>query len=69
MGALAGGKKLAFFQQQALPIETLSDLSVHVPLFYFVSFVFFVVSLKSFSVISAPCGSKNRLRLSAFVCG
>ena len=52
MGALAGERKLAFFHQQVLPIESLSDLSIHVPWFYFMSFVFFVVSIKSFSVFS-----------------
>jgi hypothetical protein len=29
MGALAGGKKLAFFHQQVLPIEPLSDLPIY----------------------------------------
>ena len=53
MGALAGGKKLAFFRQQVLPIEPLSDLSIQVSLFYFVSLVFFVVGFKSYSVFSA----------------
>ena len=60
MGALAGGKKLAFFHQQVLSIEPLSDLSIHVPLFYF---VFFVVKLKSFSVISALSVVQNFVRV------
>ena len=63
MGALAGGKKLAFFHQQVLPIEPLSDLSIHVPLFYFVSFVFFVVIFKSFSVISALSVVQKNVRV------
>ena len=60
MGALAGEKKLAFFHQEVLPIESLSDLPIHVPLFYFVSFV---VSFKSFSVFSVLTVVKS------FVCG
>jgi hypothetical protein len=63
MGALAGAKKLDFLHQEVLPIESLSDLSIHVPLFYFVFFVFFVVSFKSFSVFSVLSVVKS------FVCG
>jgi len=60
MGALDGEKKQALFHHQALPIEPLSDLSIHASLFYFVSFV---VRLESFSVISALSVVKNVVRV------
>jgi len=58
--------KRAYFRPRGLPIEPLSDPSSHVPLFNFVSFVLFVVRLKSFSVISAFSAVKKSLRICVF---
>ncbi len=59
MGARDGENMLAYFRRHGLPIELLSDPSVHVPLFYFVPFVFFVVQANVFSAVSASSAVKT----------
>ena len=56
MGAPDGENKLAHFRRQVLPIELLSDPSVHVSLFYFVPFV---VQASVFSAVSASSAVKT----------
>ena len=59
MGARDGENRLAHFRRQVLPIELLSDPSVHLLLVSFVPFVFFVVQANVFSVISASSAVKT----------
>ena len=58
MGARGGENRLAHFRRQVLPIELLSDPSVHLLLVSFVPFVFFVVQANVFFAVSASSAVK-----------
>ena len=59
MGARDGENRLAHFRRQVLPIELLSDPSVHLLLVSFVPFVFFVVQANVCSAVSASFAVKT----------